>query len=220
MPNPHLDVVLLTANLVAPEDARNLARRDSALRLQDGLEAYDFNLGQLANGAFEALVLCDNSGHDPSAFAARADAADMADRIELIAHYGRDYPARHGRYKIRKLARLRERQPLHADLYCHCRNHPSSWLDMCLLRWNQRAYHGLIRGACQWLCQDASPTSAEQRFRVPIGSHRSRMRVMRRFAHVPRVDGVRGFGNRADGGLWRQHVAHGMAHRPAPWVWI
>ena len=36
------DVVLLTATVVVPDDARNLARRDTALRLQDYLHAFDF----------------------------------------------------------------------------------------------------------------------------------------------------------------------------------
>ena len=253
MPNSHPNIVLLTATLVAPADARNLARRDPALRLRDYLEAFDFYLAQLSSGAFDALVLCDNSDQDLEPFAARAGRAGLLDRVELISHFGLDYPARHGRgygefklvdhamqasrliaaagadariwkvtgrYKIRNLARLIRSQPAHADLYCHCRNHPRPWLDMYLMCWNRRAYDGLIRGVYRRLRQDATPTSAEQHFRALIDNHRSPLRLVRRFAHVPQLDGVRGFDNRAYASLWRRHVVRVVAHRLAPWIWV
>jgi len=64
MPPRQPDVVLLAATVVAPDDARNLARRDNALRLHDHLQAFDFYLELLAGGSFGALVLwlCENSG--------------------------------------------------------------------------------------------------------------------------------------------------------------
>lgn len=253
MPNLHPDIVLLTATLVAPADARNLARRDPALRLQDYLDAFDFYLAQLSLGDFDALVLCDNSGQDLSPFAERASRAGLLDRVELISHFGLEYPARNGRgygefklvdhamqasrliaaagaaariwkvtgrYKIRNLARLIRSHPALADLYCHCRNHPMPWLDMYLMCWNQRAYQGLIRGVYRRLRQDATPTSAEQHFRALLHAHHSPLRVVRRFAHVPQVDGVRGCDNRAHSSLWRQHVARVVAQRLAPWIWI
>jgi len=93
----HADVVLLTATVVVPDDARNLARRDTALRLQDYLHAFDFYLGLLAKGSFGALVLCENSGFDLAPFAAKARQAGLQDRVELISHFGLDHPARYGR---------------------------------------------------------------------------------------------------------------------------
>ncbi len=253
MSNPPPHVVLLTATIVAPPDARNLARRDPALRLQDYLEAFEFYLGLLSRGSFDALVLCENSGFDLRPFAQRAVAAGLADRVELIGHFGLDYPARHGRgygefklvdhamrhsrliaamgsaahiwkvtgrYKIRNLARLIHSQPADADLYCHCRNWPMPWLDMYLMRWNHRAYDTLIRGVYRQLRQDATPTSAEQRFRALIDTRPAGLHIVRRFAEVPRLDGVRGFDNRAYGALWRNHVARALAQRVAPWIWI
>lgn len=246
-------VALLTATLVAPHDARNLARRDPALRLQDYLQAFDFYLDHLARGTMDALVLCDNSGHDLAAFVERVATAGLQDRVELLSHQGLDYPAQHGRgygefklvdhamhtskliaamgphariwkltgrYKLLNLERLVRSHPPDADLYCHCRDHPKRWLDMYAMCWNQRAYAGLIRGVYRHLRQDDTPVSAEQRFRVLLDNHRSSLRVVRRFAVVPRVDGVRGFDNRPYSTLWRQHAARVVAHRLLPWVWI
>jgi len=91
------DVLLLTATVCAPEDARNLARRDAATRLADYLDAFDFYLRQLAGGAFAAMVFCENSGFDLAPFAARARAARLDDRVELLGHFGLDYPGVYGR---------------------------------------------------------------------------------------------------------------------------
>jgi hypothetical protein len=253
MLNPHPNVVLLTATITAPPDARNLARREQHLRLQDYLEAFDFYLDLLARDAVDALVLCDNSAHDLSLFAARAADAGLHERVELLSHFGLDYPARYGRgfgefklvdhamhasaliaaagpevriwkvtgrYQIRNLRQLIRSRPAHADLYCHCRNHPMPWLDMYVMSWNLRAYRGLIRGVYQRLRQDATPISAEQRFRAIVDSHEAPLRVVRRFCHVPNVVGVRGFDNRPYGAMWHKHAARAIAHRLTPWIWI
>ena len=249
----HPDAVLLTATVVAPHDARNLARRDTALRLHDYLQAFDFYLAQLQRGSFDALVLCENSGFDLAPFAAKARQAGLQDRVELISHFGLDHPSQHGRgygefklvdhamqhstliaglgpqlrvwkvtgrYKVLNLARLIATQPLQADLYCHCRNIRLRWLDMYLMRWNRRAYDQLIRGVYRKLQQDDTPTSAEQRFRALIDRHDGGLHIVRRFAHVPRIDGKRGFDNHDYGAMWPKHLARVMAQRLAPWLWI
>lgn len=97
MPPRHPNAVLLTATVVAPQDARNLARRDTGQRLQDYLQAFDFYLKQLQRDSFDALVLCENSGFDLAPFAAKARLAGLHDRVELIGHQGLDHPSRHGR---------------------------------------------------------------------------------------------------------------------------
>lgn len=253
MSKPHANAVLLTATVVPPTDARNLARRDAQLRLQDYLLAFDFYLAELRRDAFDALVLCENSGFDLAPFAERARGAGLAQRVELIGHFGLDHPARHGRgygefklvdhamqhsvlidalgmqamvwkvtgrYRVHNLARLIATQPLQADLYCHCRDFPSRWLDMYLMRWNRRAYEQLIRGVYQALRQDQTPTSAEQHFRALVDGHDGGLRIVRRFAHVPQVEGVRGFDNRDYGAMRRKHLARVVAQRLAPWIWI
>ena len=91
------DVVLLTATVVAPVDVRNLARRDTGLRLADYLEAFDFYLAELARGSFDALVLCDNSAFDLAPFAARAREAGLSERVELISYFGLDHASSCGR---------------------------------------------------------------------------------------------------------------------------
>jgi len=93
----HPDAVLLTATVMAPHDARNLARRETALRLHDYQQAFDFYLAQLQRGSFDALVLCENSGFDMAPFAAKARQAGLQGRVELISHFGLDHPSRYGR---------------------------------------------------------------------------------------------------------------------------
>jgi len=253
MPPRQPDVVLLTATVVVPDDARNLARRDTALRLQDYLQAFDFYLALLAEGSFGALVLCENSGFDLAPFATKARHAGVRDRVELISHFGLDHPSRHGRgygefklvdhamqhsaliaaqgaqlrlwkatgrYKVHNLPQLIAGQPLHADLYCHCRNLPMPWLDMYLMRWNRRAYDTLIRNAYHRLRQDDSPTSAEQHFRALIDSHAGGLHIVRRFRQVPRIEGVRGFDNAVYQAMRHKWLARALAHRVAPWLWI
>lgn len=247
------NAVLLTATVVPPLDARNLARSDVQLRLQDYLQAFDFYLAELRNGAFDALVLCENSAFDLEPFAAMARAAGLEQRVELIGHSGLDHPAQHGRgygefklvdhamqhsalisslggqaqiwkvtgrYRVRNLAQLIATQPLKADLYCHCRNYPSRWLDMYLMRWNRRAYQRLIRGVYRSLQQDETSTSAEQHFRALVDSHAGGLRIVRRFTLVPVVEGVRGFDNGDYGAMRPKYFARAMVNRLAPWIWI
>ncbi len=247
------DVVLLTATVVAPSDARNLARKNTSLRLQDYLRAFDFYLAELARGAFDALVLCENSGFDLEPFAARLRRAGLQDRVELIGFFGLDHPASYGRgygefklvdhamqhsaliarlgpqvrvwkvtgrYIVRNIARLVASQPEQADLYCHCRNLPRVWLDMYLMRWNLAGYTGLIQGVYHSLQQDASPTSAEVRFRALLDRPPAALRVVRRFRHVPRIDGIRGYDNRSYAAMRVRYVARTMAHRLVPWIWV
>lgn len=247
------DILLLTATIDVPADARDLARRDSALRLADYLAAFDFYLGELKRGSVDALVLCENSGHALDAFAAKARAAGLAERVELISFFGLDHPARRGRgygefklvdhamstskliaaagervrvwkvtgrYMLRNIAGLVATQPADADLYCHCRNHPIAWLDMYLMRWNRRAYDELIRGVYRALEQDHTPTSAEQLFRAVIDRPGISARIVRRFRHVPDIEGVRGGDNRAYAAMRRKYLVRVLANRLFPWWWI
>ncbi|MFO1207029.1 MAG: hypothetical protein U1E63_15130 [Burkholderiales bacterium] len=230
-----------------------MARCDTATRLDDYVEAFHFYLQQLARGAFDALVLCENSGFDLTPFADAARNSGLRCRTELIGHRGLDHPARFGRgygefklvdyamqhssliaglgagahvwkitgrYKVQNVARLIESQPDDADLYCHCRDFPTRWLDMYLMRWNRRAYVELIQGLYHQLCQDETPTSAEQRFRQIIDRASPSLRIVRRFAHVPRIDGVRGFDNRPYGTMQRKYLARVIANHFTPWLWI
>ena len=125
-----------------------------------------------------------------------------------------------GRYKIRNIGRLVATQPPDADLYCHCRNHPLPWLDMYLMCWNLRAYDEIIRGVYRKLEQDATPTSAEQLFRKVLDGHSFASKIVRRFRHVPDIDGIRGGDNLAYGGMKRKYWARVLANRLLPWVWI
>jgi hypothetical protein len=253
MSSTHPDILLLSATVVVPPDARNLARRDTNLRLADYLDTFDFYLAELARGSADGMVLCDNSGFDLEPFAQKVRQAGLADRVELISFQGLDHPARYGRgygefklvdhamsasaliaraganarvwkvtgrYKIHNLTRLIVTQPEGADLYCHCRNRPVPWLDMYLMRWNRRAYDEIIRGVYRKLEQDATPTSAEQLFRRVLDGGSFTSKIVRRFRHVPDIDGIRGGDNLAYGAMKRKYWARVLANRLIPWVWI
>ena len=94
------NLVLLTATVVVPADARKLARRDTAQRLQDYLQAVDFYLSQLARGSFDMPVFCENSGYDLAPFHASVLAAGVMAGKRLRnprgCHHSRRVPARTG----------------------------------------------------------------------------------------------------------------------------
>jgi hypothetical protein len=91
------NLVLLTATVVVPAGARNLARRDATQRLQDDQQAFDFYRSQLARGSFDMLVLCEHSGYELAPLHARVPAAGLHDRVELMGHKGLAFPSRYGR---------------------------------------------------------------------------------------------------------------------------
>ena len=94
---PLRNILLLTATVQPPADARSLARSDPRLRLADYRSAFEFYLTELENGAVDGLVLCDNSGYDLTSFAALASQRGLQNRVECISFLGLDHPGRYGR---------------------------------------------------------------------------------------------------------------------------
>lgn len=91
------NIVLLTATIAPPENAKNLVILDSDLRLQQYIMAFKFYLQQLAAGSFSHLVFVDNSGSDCSCFTNLAIQYDLTQQVEVISFYGLDYPVNYGR---------------------------------------------------------------------------------------------------------------------------
>jgi hypothetical protein len=90
-------IILLTATITPPTNAKNLVVTDSALRLQQYVTAFEFYLKQLSQGYFTHLVFVDNSGSDCSALIQLAEQYKLTQQVEVISFDGLDYPAIYGR---------------------------------------------------------------------------------------------------------------------------
>ncbi len=89
-----LPVLLLTA-AVDVSGVAHTARHDPRVRLDDYRESLD---RWVSCGQFRSIVLCENSGWDPSAFAAqRAAAAARGVDVEIICWPGQDFPRARGK---------------------------------------------------------------------------------------------------------------------------
>ena len=65
-----------------------------------------------------------------------------------------------------------------------------------------------------------NPASHVVRLTATIVAPPDARRLLRRFTHMSRIDGLHGSYGRPCGCLWRQAVASVLAHRRVPWVWI
>lgn len=247
------NILLLTATVRPPVDARSLARSDPQLRLEDYLDAFAFYLAELHAGSVDGLVLCDNSGYDLARFEALARQHGLQDRVECISYRGLDHPARYGRgygefklvdhamstssliaaagrcavvwkvtgrYKVRNIAALVASRPPRAALYCHAHDWPRPYVDLYVMAWTRAGHEEIVCGVYGRLRQDDTPKSAERRFREVIDGRPDRARIVRRFAHVPRVDGVRAGDNRDFRDLRGKYLLRVLAMRLLPRVWV
>lgn len=91
------NIILLTATITPPKNAKNLVVVDSGLRLQQYATAFEFYLQQLAKGFFSHIIFVDNSGSDCSFIAQLAEQYNLTQQVEIISFSGLDYPAVYGR---------------------------------------------------------------------------------------------------------------------------
>jgi hypothetical protein len=92
-----MNIVLLTATVQPPPNAKNLARADPKVRMQDYLEAFAFYLSQLRAGVIDGIVFCDNSDANLDELRTMAAGQGLQDRVEVMGFRGLDYPAGYGR---------------------------------------------------------------------------------------------------------------------------
>lgn len=113
------NIVLLTATITPPKNAKNLVVLDSDLRLQQYLVAFEFYLQKLAAGFFSHIVFVDNSGSDCTGFIQLAKQYNVSQQIEVISFNGLDYPPVYGRgfgeFKLIEYAMRHSRILLAAD---------------------------------------------------------------------------------------------------------
>lgn len=91
------NIILLTATIAPPKNAKNLVVVDSDLRLQQYATAFEFYLQQLAKGFFSHIVFVDNSGSDCSYITQLAKQYNLTQQVEIISFNGLDYPVAYGR---------------------------------------------------------------------------------------------------------------------------
>ena len=125
-----------------------------------------------------------------------------------------------GRYRVRNIAALVHSWPADADLYCHAHDWPRSYVDLYLMAWTRKGHEEIVRGAYRHLRQDETSKSPELRFREYIESRSFGARVVRRFRHVPLVDGVRAGDNRDFSDLRGKYLVRAFAMRWLPSAWI
>ncbi len=99
MQSQHLpqNIILLTATIEPPKNAKNLVVIDGNLRLQQYLTAFEFYLQLLSKEHFTHIVFVDNSGSDCSSIIQLVDKYNLAQQVEVISFNGLDYPANYGR---------------------------------------------------------------------------------------------------------------------------
>lgn len=91
------NIILLTATIEPPKNVIKLVVKDSSLRLQQYLTAFEFYLQQLAKGCFSDIVFVDNSGFDCSHFSQLTKQYNLSQQVEVISFSGLDYPVEYGR---------------------------------------------------------------------------------------------------------------------------
>src|SRR5262249_15826590 len=127
-----------------------------------------------------------------------------------------------GRYIIRNLGHLIERQPSPFALYCNMRTWPRRWADMYLLAWSDEGYRALIEGVYRELNEENLRGSPEVRFRKMVESAPAWLAVVPRFNVTPWVEGVRGRDNQlySMGHHLLKYYLRSSLGRLAGWLWI
>jgi len=91
-----MNILILSATIQPPANARNLNRIDVNDRKQDYLNAFGFYMDALHNKIINFIIFTDNSGYDLSFLENTID-PDIRHHIELISYNGLDYEPDKGR---------------------------------------------------------------------------------------------------------------------------
>ena len=97
MERPVSPILILTATVVPPSDATNLARVDPALRLADYAQALRLYVRYLERSVISGIVFAENSQADISSLKELVAGSPCAGRIEFLQFAGLDHPGSCGR---------------------------------------------------------------------------------------------------------------------------
>jgi hypothetical protein len=129
-----------------------------------------------------------------------------------------------GRYVVRNIVRLIQRQPAEFDIYCNFRNYPKCWVDTYLLAWTPAAYEACLKGVYSRLKTNVpevpTGTAAEELLRQWLNQQKS-LKFVRRFRVTPDIDGIRGADNQgySKENLWKIQMRQ-LFNILFPWVWV
>lgn len=125
-----------------------------------------------------------------------------------------------GRYILKNIAEIIATRPAGTDLYCHCRNMPTRWIDLFVLCWNKKSHAELLDGIYRYLREDLIHGPCEPAFRERIEGVGFRSAIVKRFRTVPRLEGHRGVdGHRYEAMNMKLRMRQ-LANVLAPWLWV
>jgi len=129
-----------------------------------------------------------------------------------------------GRYRIKNLRQIIQRQPQNTDFYCNVRKLPKPWVDLYLLAWTQKGYTTCLKGIypqlrTQYAIAEAHP---EEMFVDLLGHFPKNVVVAQRICPSPQIIGVKGADNKnylAGRNLFKFYL-RSLGQKIAPWLWI
>jgi len=129
-----------------------------------------------------------------------------------------------GRYVVKNLGALINRQPANFDVYCNFRNHPKHWVDTFLIAWTPTAYRACLKGVYHRLKTNVPEVplgvAAEELLRNWF-DQQSTIKFAYRFKVTPWVDGTRGADNKgySTDNRWKISLRSAI-NTLLPWLWI
>jgi hypothetical protein len=95
--NASPQLLILTATITPPGDARNLVRLDPQQRLQDYKQGLAHYIELLKQGVLQQLVFAENSLSDLSELEQLCRDHGVTGQVEFVSFFGLDYPPGYGR---------------------------------------------------------------------------------------------------------------------------
>lgn len=92
-----MKILIMTATITPPQNARSLSRIDPAARLADYLEALDYYTDLIHRGTLDKIVFTENSSSDLGSLIALSQRKGCRESVEFLSFWGLDYPPEYGR---------------------------------------------------------------------------------------------------------------------------
>jgi hypothetical protein len=128
-----------------------------------------------------------------------------------------------GRYIVRNLGQIISKRPKRFDVYYNARTIPKRWADMFLMGWTHHGYQKCLQNIHHQLIADPNCLiQPEEVFIDLLGKPRENVNFVRRYNHIPLIDGIRGSDNQnysAGRNLFKFYL-RSVGCKLFPWLWI
>lgn len=250
MAGPDVQVIFLTATVSPKMGTLDLVRSDSALRLQDYLDAFRFYADVVRRNPDYRLLLVENSGTDLAEFERIAADAGIAERTECISYAAEENPALNrlylegglireavkrsryislpgagiwkvtGRYLITNIEALIRKRPKVFDIYVNLRDYPSRVVDFYFAGFSRKGLEAVIARIWDRL-QVTSPGELILRQAIDTNLFAD-LDLVKRLNVVPFIKGRRGHDNRQYDGVTQiaKYWVRVAMNAVAPRIWI